>query len=303
MRPSTLNEVIGQTEVMDRLKILIYAAKKNNNALRHILLDGPPGVGKTTIAMVLASEMGSRCHVINGATVRRVGDIVVAVNSIQKNDILFIDEVHRIPKQVEEAMYPLLEDFKLDLFNKDRTEAVSIKVPKFTLVGATTLSGNLSKPFRDRFSFKQRLRLYSNDELGRILSALLLKTYRVDITDLAAEIIAKASRGTPRIAIDLAHWVHDYNLQNGSSEITSIDAGVGLQKLGVSPDGYTDVDQQYLETLRKLGMNSEGGYDRVGLQTLSSASGIDMETILNVIEPFLLYRGKITIGTGGRRLI
>lgn len=296
LRPKTLAEYIGQDKVKDNLSIYIQAAKKRGDSLDHVLLYGPPGLGKTTLSTIIAHEMGVNIRITSGPAIEKPGDLAALLTNLEKGDVLFIDEIHRLSRQVEEVLYPALEDYALDIIMGKGPAARSIRIDlnKFTLIGATTRAGQLTSPLRDRFGVIQRLELYSTDQLSDIVkrSANILGV-PCD-TQGAAEIAAR-SRGTPRIANRLLKRVRDFADVMGNGRITQEIAKIALNQMDVDPLGLDSLDRRML----KMIINGYGG-GPVGLETLASAIGEESVTLEDVCEPYLMQLGFISRTPRGR---
>lgn len=292
LRPTTLDAIIGQETVVDRLKITIDSSVQRNEAMPHMLFDGPPGLGKTTLAVALANTRGVSIKVANGGNIKTIKSILPYLMKLEESSVLFIDEIHRLPVSVEEFLYPVMEDFRMDIGSDNE---LSMDLPEFTLLGATTEAGSLSRPFYDRFTFKFQLKLYGVDALTEIVIKTA-KTFDLTCDEDVAANIARRSRGTPRVVIHLMKWLRDYALSRGSVTLSEplVDEAAGM--IGVSPDGSTDHDRAYLEVLRISGRP-------MGLRTLVDAMNLDADTIQNVIEPFLLRKKLIYRTPKGRVLV
>ncbi len=296
LRPKTLREYIGQTKVKENLKVYIEAAKKRGEPLDHCLLYGPPGLGKTTLANIIATEMNSNIRITSGPAIEKPGDLAALLTNLSPNDVLFIDEIHRLNRSVEEILYPALEDYNLDIIIGKGPSARSIRLelPKFTLVGATTRAGSLTTPLRDRFGIVSRLELYDEDQLQMIVerSADILD---VKIDKSGSMEIAKRSRGTPRIANRLLKRVRDYAAVLGDGNITKEIADIALKKLDIDKYGLDNIDRKLLECII---LNYGGG--PVGVEALASTIGEEVETIEDVYEPYLMQKGFIGRTPRGR---
>lgn len=296
LRPQTLDEYIGQTKVKENMKIYIEAAQKRGEPLDHCLFYGPPGLGKTTIANIIANEMKSNIKITSGPAIEKPGDLAALLTNLAPNDVLFIDEIHRLNRSVEEILYPALEDYNLDIIIGKGPSARSIRLdlPKFTLVGATTRAGSLTTPLRDRFGIVNRLELYNEEQLKMIVtrSAEILE---IKIDEDGAMEIAKRSRGTPRIANRLLKRVRDYAAVLGDGNITKKIADIALQKLEIDQMGLDNIDRKILET---IAISYSGG--PVGIETLASTIGEEVETIEDVYEPYLMQKGLVGRTPRGR---
>ncbi len=296
LRPQTLAEYIGQEKTKNLLKVYIQAAKERHDTLDHVLFYGPPGLGKTTLSGIIANEMGVNMKITSGPAIEKPGEMAAILNNLQEGDILFVDEIHRLNKQVEEVLYPAMEDFAIDIMIGKGASARSIRLnlPRFTLVGATTRAGLLSAPLRDRFGLSHHLEFYTHQELKTIImrSAGVLG---VTIDEAGAREIARRSRGTPRLANRLLKRVRDFAQVKFNGDITCEAAKYTLDLLGVDEYGLDDMDRRILKTLI---LNFDGG--PAGVETLAAAIGEDAGTLEDVYEPYLLQNGFLNRTPRGR---
>ena len=296
LRPQTLDEYIGQTKVKENMKIYIEAAKKRGEPLDHVLLYGPPGLGKTTLSNIISNEMNSNIKITSGPAIEKPGDLAALLTNLSEFDVLFIDEIHRLSKSVEEILYPALEDYTLDIIIGKGPSARSIRLdlPKFTLIGATTKAGSLTTPLRDRFGIVHRLELYSEADLAKIVkrSAGILE---VQIDEKAAIEIAKRSRGTPRIANRLLKRVRDYAAVLGDGDIDLKITKLALNKLEIDELGLDEIDRKLLDT-----MIVQYGGRPVGIEALAATIGEEVDTLEDVYEPYLIQIGYVSRTPRGR---
>ncbi len=296
LRPQSLREYIGQPKVKESMKIYIEAAKKRKEPLDHCLFYGPPGLGKTTISCIIANEMNSKIKITSGPAIEKPGDLAAILTSLNEFDVLFIDEIHRLSKTVEEILYPALEDFALDITIGKGSEAKSIrlKLPKFTLIGATTKAGSLTTPLRDRFGIVQRLDLYSTEDLMKIIKRSS-KILKIKIDDLSSMEIAKRSRGTPRIANRLLKRIRDFAIVLSDGKIDLEITKKTLEQLEIDEIGLDETDRRLLKS-----MIIQYGGRAVGIEALAASLGEEIDTIEDVYEPYLLQIGFIARTPRGR---
>lgn len=298
LRPKTLREFVGQTEIVENLKICIRAAKERNEPLEHLLLSGPPGLGKTSLAHIIAHEMGGRITATSGPAIERAGDLIGILTNLERGDILFIDEIHRLSKTVEEFLYPAMESFQIDFVIDKGPYARTIRfnLKPFTLVGATTRTGLLSAPLRGRFGIFYHIDFYDTKDLEKIIKSST-KILGIQIEDEAAEEISRRSRGTPRIANRLLRRVRDYAQVHRQNLITKELAERALDNLGIDKAGLDEVDRKVLKTILE---NFNGG--PVGIESLAATLNEDPDNIVDTIEPYLLKAGFIKRTPRGRQL-
>ena len=296
LRPQRINEYIGQTKVRENMKVYIEAAKQRNEPLDHVLLYGPPGLGKTTLANIIANEIGSNIKVTSGPAITKPGDIAALLTGLSDKDVLFIDEIHRINKNVEEILYPALEDYKLDIIIGKGPTAKSIRVnlPHFTLIGATTKAGSLTTPLRDRFGIIHRLELYNVEDLKTIITRSA-KILNVKVDEKSVIEMAKRSRGTPRIANRILKRVRDYAAVLGNGDIDINITNTALSKLEIDELGLDEIDRRILKTMIETYQGKP-----VGIESLATTVGEEIDTIEDVYEPYLIQIGFIARTPRGR---
>jgi len=296
IRPDSLDEYIGQKQIKENLRIFIEAAKMRNEPLDHVLLYGPPGLGKTTLAHIIANEMNSNIKTASGPSIEKSGDLAAILSTLEPGDVLFIDEIHRIPSFIEEILYPAMEDFEIDIIigTDGKSRSIKIDLPPFTLVGATTRAGDLSSPLRDRFGIINKLEFYTDEELKSIVKRTG-NVLSMNIADDAALELAQRSRKTPRIANRLFKRVRDFALVEGDGMINLEITLSSLDRLNVDKYGLDNIDIEYLMAL----INKFNG-GPVGIETIATAIGEEVTTIEDVVEPFLLQEGFIKRTKSGR---
>ena len=298
LRPKQMNEMVGQREVYARLQIAIDAARKRSDPLGHILFDGPPGLGKTTFAMCIPNELGCGFQIASGAALTAPKDLIPYLTNAEAGSVLFIDEIHRMPKAVEEFLYPAMEDFRIDILLGEGVNArtINMSLQPFTLIGATTRTGIISAPLRDRFQMREHLEFYSVDELAEIVGRSAGKL-KLEIGEEAAYEIAVRSRGTPRLANNRLRWVRDYVTSKADGRVTLELARAALDMLGVDVIGLDNQDRKYLETIRRV-----FGGGPVGVEAVAHTLNLVPDTLVDEVEPFML-RSELVIRTPrGRKL-
>ena len=293
LRPTKFDDILGQASVLNALQISVDSAKKRNTCLGHMLFYGPAGTGKTTLANAISNEMGCSLQTANGANIRSIKSIVAYLMKIEKDSILFIDEIHRMTKIVEEFLYPVMEDFKIDMAVSEE-KTISVSIPNFTLIGATTEIGLLAKRFIDRFKNKHTLKLYSDKDLQAIAEVNVGKL-EISLSDDAMKLVAKISKGTPRIVNSTLEWLRDYKVAKNLGQLSLEDVKEAMKIRGVNTSGLTDVDRQYLRALNNSDIP-------LGIGTISATTGIDKVTIEDTIEPWLLQNDIIKKTPRGRIL-
>ena len=296
IRPESIEEYVGQTEVKENIKVFVDAAKIRNEALDHVLLYGPPGLGKTTLAFIIAHELGTNIKTASGPSIEKSGDLAAVLSSLEPGDVLFIDEIHRMPRYIEEILYPAMEDFSLDIIvgSEGNSRNIKIDLPPFTLVGATTRAGDLSAPLRDRFGIISKLQYYSVDELKDIIKRTA-RVLKIGIEEDAAEELAKRSKGAPGVANRLFNRVIDFAMVNKKDIIDKKITEKALKRLKVDEMGLDSTDHELLLSI----INKFNG-GPVGIDALSSSIGEEVTTIEDVYEPYLLQQGLLKRTSRGR---
>ena len=296
IRPLTLSEYVGQEELKSNLDVFIKACKIRNESLDHVLLYGPPGLGKTTLAHIIANELGTNLKTASGPAIEKSGDLAAILSTLEPGDVLFIDEIHRMPRYIEEILYPAMEDFELDIIigSEGNSRNIKIDLPPFTLVGATTRAGDISSPLRDRFGIVSKLNYYTQKELSQIIKRTS-KVLDFSIDDDAALELARRSRKTPRIANRLFKRVRDFALVSDNSVITKEITDESLKRLNVDKEGLDTIDIEYIQAI----INKFNG-GPVGVETIATSIGEEVSTIEDVVEPYLLQEGFIKRTSRGR---
>ena len=296
IRPECLDEYVGQQEIKENLRIFIKAAKMRNEPLDHVLLYGPPGLGKTTLAHIIANELGSTLRTASGPSIEKSGDLAAILSNLEPGDVLFIDEIHRMPSFIEEILYPAMEDFEIDLVvgGEGKSKSIKINLPPFTLVGATTRAGDLSSPLRDRFGIVSKLEYYTHEELRDIVIRSG-RVFDIKVNDDAAMELATRSRKTPRVANRLFRRVRDFAIVDGNGIIDLDITMKALDRLHVDVSGLDSIDREYLTSLIE---KFNGG--PVGVETIATSIGEEVTTIEDVVEPYLLQEGFIKRTRSGR---
>jgi Holliday junction DNA helicase RuvB len=298
LRPQRMQDMVGQREVYARLEIAVDAASKRGEPLGHILFDGPPGLGKTTFAMCIPRDMGVGFQIASGATLAAPKDVIPYLTNAEENSVLFIDEIHRLPKAVEEFLYPAMEDFRIDLTLGEGVNArtINMSLRPFTLIGATTRTGLLSAPLRDRFQLREHLDFYTIEELAEIVRRNA-KKLRIEIVAQAAMEIASRSRGTPRLANNRLRWVRDFAQSKADGRITLQVARDALEMQGIDPLGLDSQDRRYLETIARVFVGGP-----VGVEAVAHTMNLSVDTLIDEVEPFLLRSELVVRTPRGRKL-
>lgn len=298
LRPPSFDDFTGQAKTLERLKVMVGAARTRGDALHHILLSGPPGLGKTTLALILGAEMERKVRISSGPVIERAGDLAGLLTNLEAGDVLFIDEIHRLPRTVEEYLYSAMEDFKIDIMidQGPNARSVQLNLPRFTLVGATTRVGLLTAPLRSRFTLQTRLQYYTRDELIHIIKRTC-RLLDIQVEPNGAAEIAGRARGTPRIANNLVYFTRDYAQQKGDGVISRPNAIAALELLEIDSNGLDELDKQVLSVIAN---HYRGG--PVGIKTLSAAVGEEEHTLEEVHEPFLIQEGFLHRTAQGRVL-
>lgn len=298
LRPRQIRDMVGQREVIERLDIALDAARKRRETLGHILFDGPPGLGKTTFAMAIPRELGVTLQIASGAALQAPKDLIPYLTNAEEGSVLFIDEIHRLPKTVEEFLYPAMEDYRIDITLGEGVNArtINMALRPFTLIGATTRTGLLSAPLRDRFVIREHLEFYTVGELAEIVVKNAAKL-QVGITDDAAQTIAVRSRGTPRLANNRLRWVRDYATSRGDGRISRLLAEAALDMQGIDQRGLDSQDRRYLETICRV---FHGG--PVGVEAVAHTINTAVDTLIDEVEPFLLRSALVVRTPRGRRV-
>jgi len=298
LRPQRMQEMVGQRKVYARIEIAVDAAFKRGEPLGHILFDGPPGLGKTTFATCIPRDLGVSCQIASGATLKAPKDIVPYLTNVEERSVLFIDEIHRMPKDVEEFLYPAMEDFRIDLILGEGVNArtINMRLKPFTLIGATTRTGLLSAPLRDRFQMREHLDFYTIEELAEIVARNAAKL-RVKIDDKATAEIAGRSRGTPRVANNRLRWVRDYAQSKADGRITLAVARDAMKMQGIDPMGLDPQDRKYLETLARV-----FGGGPAGVEAIAHTMNLATDTLVDEVEPFLLRSELVVRTPRGRKM-
>ncbi len=297
IRPEKLDEYVGQNEIKENLRVFIKAAKMRNEPLDHVLLYGPPGLGKTTLAHIIANELGVNLRTASGPAIEKSGDLAAILSNLEPGDVLFIDEIHRMPSFIEEILYPAMEDFEIDLMiggGDGKSKSIKINLPPFTLVGATTRAGDLSSPLRDRFGIVSKLEYYTYEELKNIVIRSG-RVFDIKVEEDAAMELAKRSRKTPRVANRLFRRVRDFALVEGTGVIDMEITKKALKRLKVDDSGLDNIDREYLTSLIE---KFNGG--PVGVETIATSIGEEVTTVEDVVEPYLLQEGFIKRTRSGR---